>query len=375
MPKGLKVFFTVLIVLVLVIAVPILQMFTLMRATIMRPSFYGRQMSGIYEEAYDMALEMVSDNMAEVTGEFPDEAGERLNEAIRTSLPREDVTEVFSQSLPTIVNYILYGGDVPVIDYSPITEGVEEALWTSNMFQDMISGQIMHVLEDNGWVLTDAPFDEAYTAVIGDIFGGGDISEFYSADKAADAEAVLAEAVQAGMEGESIDLSALPLPDKVDLVPMEGITEMLPFSPAWDPEGMGDLYYQMDRIHYFVSVAQTALLIGWIGAVVLVALLFLVWFKKSSIFMGITGTLLLIDGAGILLFAVSSWIAGTGTLIRFIPVPQEYAGIVRMGIQSVTRPFGIIGLVVGVLAVSAGIVLLIVKRVVKKKELAKEQAA
>jgi hypothetical protein len=382
MNSGLKIFFTILIVLVLVLALPVMQTLTLLRITVMHPAFFGRAMSAAYEAAYDVGVDELSKVIYRQTEGISPETADRLAQAIRATLPPEDVTTFFEQAVPQVVDYMLYGGEMPEIDYSRIVDGAKEAFWDSQVFQDMLAEQIESGLDENGWAgggIDYATVQDEAESLLDSTLDDMRFSDYYTSETEAQAREVIENAVRSGIESGEVDLSELPFPDAMDAIPMDDALSMLPFSSGWSIEGRSDFIDVMAAVHYGMSIFRIAFWLGWILILVLLGLLCLVWIKRPSAFMNVAGGLLVADGIPVLLFSISCWFTGAW----FVPmsrwghwdIPVRYAVAIRDTIITITRPFARISLIAGVLILVTGIVLLVVAPVVRKKEKAKEQIA
>lgn len=375
MPNGLKVFLTVLILLALVAAVPVMQVLTLARLTVINPQFYARPMDDMYEAAYDLALDRMTRSISYAEDGVTDETMARLESAIRKTIPPEDVSRLMRESLPEILSYMLYGGEAPIIDYGAIIDDVREGFWDSGVFQEMLADRIRFqadLLGLSGLKLGEIDVTElAQTA--DNLLLTTRFDAYYSDETREEARTIVYEAYLSAATGKEIDLSALPFPDAVDFMPLNEVARELPFSADWDMDEHGDFVMVMVDVHYAMGVFRAVFWAGWMGVLVLLTLLLLTWMKKPSVFMNITGGLLIADGVMAMLFALSCWLGGSRLphLARWGYIPVRYMDTIRALTAGMVRPLARISLVAGVLVLVGGVTLLILAPIVRKKEAAK----
>jgi len=381
MSDGLKVFFTVLLVLALVIAVPVMQVLTLTRLTVLNPQFYARPMEGIYEAVYDLALDSMARSISQEEDGITDETMDNLVSAIRKTMPPDHVSRLMEQALPQMLTYILYGGEAPVIDYGEIVEDVREGFWDSGVFHQMLCDRIRFQAELMGLTgLQLGEIDVEELARMADhLLLTTRFDSYYTDETREEARTIVYEAYLAAVRGEQIDISGLPFPDAADYMPLGEVVRELPFSTAWDSDTQEDFTMVMADVRYAMGIFRVVFWAGWIGVMVLLALLLLIWIKKPSVYMNITGGLLVADGIMALLFSLSCWLGGSRLLHLarwgYWDVPVRYADTIRALAAGVTRPFARISLIAGLLILVAGVTLLILAPIIKKKETAREQAA
>lgn len=381
MPKGLKVFFSVLIVLALVLALPVMQVLTLARLTVINPRFYARPAEALYNTAYALALDGMTRSLCCEEDVITDGAAAKLDTAIREAIPPEEVIRIMEKSLPRILSYILNGGEVPVIDYGEIVEDVREGFWDSGVFQDMLADRIRLHVELTGLTgveLGDIDVEElARTA--DDLLLATRFDAYYADETREQARIIVYEACLDAAVGDETDLMALPFPDAVDFMPPDEVMRALPFSAAWDRDSQEDFAMAMADVRYAIGVFRVVFWTGWAGVVVLLVLLLLIWLKKPSVFMNITGSLFIGNGATLLLF----FLACRLLIIPFAVTSRwTYWDIpvrLRMTLQAIAtvaiQSLDTISLAVGIMILAVGITLLVLGPIMRKKEAAKEQIA
>jgi len=284
------------------------------------------------------------------------------------------------ESLPRILSYVLYDGEAPVIDYGEIVDDVQEGFWDSGVFQDMLADRIRFQVERAGLTgLKLGDIDVELARIVDNLRAMIQFNSYYTEETRQQARKVLFQAYLSAARGDEIDLSELPYPDAVDFMPLGEVVRELPFSSSWDSDAHGDFAMAMADIRYAMDIFRIVLWVGWMGIVVLLVLLLLTWIKRPSVFMNVTGGLLIANGVMALLFALSCWLGGVRFMYLarwgYLDIPVRYADTIRALTDAVIRPFGQIALVTGVLVLVGGITLLILAPIVRKKELAKEQAA
>lgn len=378
MPNGLKITFTVLIVLALVAIVPVLETVSLVQATALNPRFYEQSMDSMYDSVYDIALEGVALSIDYSNDGVSDESAARLAEAIRNTLPPKDMSLFMREAAPGILNYILHGGDAPVIDYDEIIAGIRKGFWDSYVFQDMLADKIAYTVErakDDAGEISEELIDAMENTLFADIR----INSYYMSDARDQAYAVIHEAYLAAAQGEDIDLSEMPFPDAVEFRPISRLVKELPFSAQWDTGYRADFEAAMDNVRDALSFARVLFWCGWAGALILLSLLYVIWMKRPAIFMNVTGGMLIANGAAALMFALGCGLSAApfAYLYRWAywDVPARLMEALRALTVSIGGPFARISLIAGVLLTAAGVTLIVLAAVVRKKEKAKELAA
>jgi hypothetical protein len=381
MPNGVKVFFTVLIIFILVIVVPVMQVLTLVRLTVMNPQFYARPIDDIYEAAYDLALDSMVHAIGYETNGITDETMDRLETAIRNTISSEDVSSLMEESLPGILAYILYGGEAPVIEYGAIVDDVREGFWNSGVFHEMLADRIRYQVELLGLSgVALGEIDVAELAQMADhLLLTTRFDAYYTHETREEALTIVYEAYLAAATGEAVDLSNLPFPDAVDFMSLSEVERNMPFSTNWDIDEHGDVAIIMADVQYAMGIFKAVFWAGWMGVIVLLVLLLLTWMKRPSVFMNITGGLLIADGVMTMLFALSCWLGGSWVLYiarwGHWNIPVRYMDTIKSLTAGILRPIAQISLITGVLVLVGGVTLLILAPIVRKKESAKEKAA
>lgn len=381
MSNGLKIFFTVLIVFALVIAVPVMQVLTLTRLTVINPHFYARPMDKMYGELYDLAMDSMTHALSEGQDGLSDEIVDRLETAFRETIPPEAVSRLMEESVPQVLSYVLYGGEAPVIDYGGLVEDIRESLWDSGVLQDMLIERIRFQVDPAG--ITGFSLEELeggeLAGLADDLLFSTRFDSYYTSETREEALAVVYEAYLSAAAGGGIDLAALPFPDAVDFMPLDDAVQEMPFSSDWDSAAHEDFTVAVADMHYAMGIFRVVFWAGWMGVIVLLALLLLTWLRKPSVFMNITGGMLIADGVMGLLFALSCSLGGS-QLIHYAQwgdwgIPSQYFGTIQTAAVAVLQPIARIALITGVLILVSGVTLLILAPIVKKKETAKEQIA
>jgi len=126
MMKVIRIIFTVIFTLILVVSAFAAEAAILVRGALLNPAFYSKTMvsAGFYTPIYDLMSESIRATV--LNADLPENLDDRLADLIREVMPRKEFNKTMGEFVGGAMNYLFYRGEDIEVPFAELAEKMKE---------------------------------------------------------------------------------------------------------------------------------------------------------------------------------------------------------------------------------------------------------